>query len=69
MHMQAHSSGLAQCPLCPFPDETMDHLFHCSHPELKCKRELILEELRKKGLKLDIPQVIVETICGLQQIG
>ena len=65
MHMQAHSSGPAQCPLCPFPDETLDHIFHCPHPVLKCKRELILEELRKKGLKLDIPRVVVEALCGL----
>lgn len=65
MHMQAHSSGLAQCPLCPSPDETLDHIFHCTHPELTGKREIILEELRKKGLKLDIPRVVVEAMGGL----
>ncbi len=65
MHMQSHTSGSARCPLCPCLDETMDHLFQCPHPVLKCKRELILEELRKNGLKLGIPRVIVEALSGL----
>jgi hypothetical protein len=65
MHMQSHTSGSARCPLCPCLDETMDHLFHCPHPVLKCKRKIILEELREKGLKLGIPRVIIEVLSGL----
>ena len=65
MHMQAHISGTAQCPSCPYPDETLDHLFHCPHPLLQCKRELILEQLRKKGLKLRVPYPIVSTWCSI----
>jgi len=63
MHMLAHMSGNAQCPSCPHPDETLDHLFHCPHPLLQCKRELILEQLRKKGLKLQVPYAIVSAWC------
>ena len=65
MHMQAHISGTAQCPSCPYPDETLDHLFHCPHPLLQCKRELILEQLRKKGLKLRVPYPIVSAWCSI----
>jgi hypothetical protein len=38
MHMQAHITGWAQCPGCACPDETMDHLFHCSNRVLANKR-------------------------------
>jgi hypothetical protein len=63
--MQAHIGGTADCPLCPHPDETLDHIFHCPHPVLACKREMILEELRKKGLRLDIPRAIVDVLHSL----
>jgi hypothetical protein len=65
MHMQAHIDGTADCPLCPCPDETLDHIFHCPHPVLACKREMMLEELRKKGLRLDIPRAIVDVLHSL----
>jgi len=65
MHMQAHMTGTTQCPSCPHPDETLDHIFHCPHPFLQCKRDLILAQLRKKGLKLRIPYPVVSIWCSL----
>ena len=67
MHMQAHMTGTKQCPSCPHPDETLDHLFHCPHPTLLAKREELLEHLRKKGLKLGTPRVVMDTILLLLQ--
>jgi len=65
MHMMAHMSKTTQCPSCPHPDETLDHLFHCPHPLLRRTRELILEQLRKKGLKLRIPYPVVSSLCSV----
>jgi len=65
MHMLAHMSGSTQCPSCTHPDETLDHIFHCPHPLLQRNRELILEQLRKKGLKLRIPYPVVSAWCAL----
>ena len=65
MHMQAHLTGTSQCPLCPHPDETLDHLFHCPHPVLTAKREELLEHLRKKGLKSGTPRPLMDILIGL----
>ncbi len=43
----------------------MDHLFHCPHPVLKSKWEMILEQLRKKGLSLGFPRAVLEGIFSL----
>jgi hypothetical protein len=59
-HMQAHIGGTADCPLCSHPDKTLDHLFHCPHPV-----EILLEELRKKGLKLGIPRLIIGALTSI----
>ena len=67
MHMQAHMTGTKQCPSCPHSDETLDHLFHCPHPALLAKREELLEHLRKKGLKVGTPRVVMDTIVILIQ--
>ena len=68
MHMLAHMSGNTQCPGCPHPDETFEHLVHCPHPLLQAKREEIIAALRKKGLKLRAPRALldflVSTILG-----
>lgn len=65
MHMQAHITGVRQCPNCTHNDETLDHLFHCTHPTMKCKREELLAHLRKKGLKLGIPYPILDAMISL----
>jgi hypothetical protein len=45
--------------------KTLDHLFYCPHPVLKSKQEILLEQLRKKGLSLGIPCAVMEGIVGL----
>jgi hypothetical protein len=64
-HMLSHTQGSTVCPLCTHTDETLDHIFHCPHPVLAAKREMLLEELRKKGLRIGIPRVIMDAISGL----
>lgn len=48
LHMQAHITGFSQCPNCTHPDETLDHIFHCTHLTLLRKREENFEHLQKK---------------------
>lgn len=67
MHMQAHITGIKQCPCCTSPDETMDHLHQCPHKDLTEKREILLTKFRKKGLQLDIPRAIMDAIIGTLQ--
>ena len=64
MHMLAHMSGNKQCPGCPHPDETFEHLVHCPHPLLHAKREEIVVALCKKGLKLRVPMVLLEFLAS-----
>lgn len=63
--MQAHITGVRQCPCCTCPDETMDHLVRCPHKDLTTKREILLTTFRRKGIKLGIPRVVMETISGI----
>ncbi len=65
MHMQGRDHGSPNCPNCPHQDETMDHLFHCPHPVLKSKREMILEQLCKKGLSLGLPRAVLDGLFSL----
>ncbi len=65
MHMQAHVSGLTQCPGCPCADETMEHLLQCpNHSQTKRRKEKMIG-LRKKLMKLGFPRVIMEAIRKL----
>ena len=65
MHMQAHSTGLSQCPGCPCPDETMDHLYQCSNTAAKKTRDEALATVRRKGMSYGIPRAIMEVIITL----
>jgi hypothetical protein len=65
MHMQAHITGIQQCPCCTCPDETMDHLISCQHKGLTTKRELLLKKFRRKGLELGIPRAVIEAMSDL----
>ena len=64
-HMHGHATGNTQCPGCPCPDETMDHLFGCPHTELMAKKDDLITSIRTKGISSGIPRVIMETICRL----
>jgi hypothetical protein len=63
-HMLSHTQGSPVCPLCAHADETLDHIFHCPHPVLVAKHEILLEELRKKGLRIGIPPVVIDAFSG-----
>ncbi|KAL7552654.1 hypothetical protein ACHAWF_015884 [Thalassiosira exigua] len=65
MHMRHHVSGINQCPSCSCRDETIDHMLRCPHPLMKRKREEVVEQLRKKGLKGHIPKRIVTSVCDI----
>jgi hypothetical protein len=65
MHMLAHMSGNSQCPGCTCVDETLDHLFTCPHPILVAKREEIITDLRKKGLKRRVPRAFLDAISTM----
>jgi hypothetical protein len=64
-HMTSHAQGSAVCPLCAHADETLDHIFCCPHPVLAAQREILLEELRKKGLRVGIPRGIIDLFSGV----
>jgi hypothetical protein len=63
-HMLSHIQGSPVCPLCAHADETLDHIFHCPHPVLAAQREILLEELRKKGLRIGIPRVVLDAFSS-----
>lgn len=65
MHMIGHITGLTQCPTCTTADETLDHLFHCTHPAIVRARKDALARTMKKGKDLHIPHIFMETLCGL----
>ncbi|KAL7545625.1 hypothetical protein ACHAWF_015453 [Thalassiosira exigua] len=62
MHMRRYVTGLNQCPGCACRDETIDHMPPCPHSRMKSKREEVLEQLRKKGLKKQIPKRILYAV-------
>ena len=63
-HMLSHIQGSSACPLCAHSDETLDHIFHCPHPVLAAQREILLEELQKKGLSIGIPRAVMDVFTG-----
>lgn len=65
MHNWLPVMQVKQCPNCTHPDETLDHLFHCSHPTLTGKREELLEQLCKKDLKMRIPCLVFDAVIQL----
>ena len=67
MHMLAHETGNSQCPGCPHPNETLDHLFHCTNPFQVEERRTLLLSLRKAGLTKGWPHVILEALLQLLQ--
>ncbi len=46
-HMVGHSTQIRQCPGCTEMDETIDHLFHCSHPRMRQTINERMIELKK----------------------
>ena len=64
-HMHGNATGNTQCPGCPCPDETMDHLFRCPHQKLMESKEDLITTVCTKGMSSGIPRVIMETICRL----
>ena len=64
-HMHGHATGNTQCPGCPCPDETMDHLFRCQHVKLNEKKDDLITSVRTKGISGGIPRVIMAAICQL----
>ena len=67
MHMLAHETGNSQCPGCPHPDETLDHLFRCTNPRQVEARHTLLLSLRKAGLAKGWPRAILEALLQLLQ--
>ena len=65
MHMRQHITGIDQCPGCSRKDETIHHMLLCPHALMRKKREEILSELRKKGLKAKIPRVVVDALYAV----
>ena len=65
MHMLSHMTSNSQCPGCPCPDETLDHLFHCPHLAMATTRNKIIATFRKKGLKRHIPRVVIDAISTM----
>lgn len=62
-HMQGHATGVTQCPCCPHPDETMEHMFRCTNQRLMPKKDELINEIRKKGMAKGIPRAIMEVVC------
>jgi len=51
-HVKQHETQVSQCPNCrQCDDETIAHVFQCSHPDMAAKRAAIIAALRKKGLR------------------
>ena len=63
-HMLSHVQGSPVCPLCAHADETLDHIFHCPHLVLAAQHEILLEELRKKGLRTGILWAVMDAFSG-----
>ena len=62
-HMQGHATGITQCPCCPHPDETMEHMFKCTNPRLMTKKDELINDIRKKGMAKGIPRAVMEVVC------
>ncbi len=64
-HVRQHETQVAQCPNCAqCDDETIAHVFKCTHPEMAAKRAEIIAALRKKGLR-KISKQILQTVAEL----
>ena len=63
--MQGHATGVTQCPCCPHPDETLEHLFECTNPKLMKQKDTLINELRSKGKAKGIPSAIMEALCRM----
>ena len=62
MHMLSHMTGNSQCPGCPHPDETLDHLFRCPNIVMRKRRDTLLLDLRTSGRKQGWPRPILEAL-------
>ena len=61
-HMRGHVTGITQCPCCPHPDETMEHMFKCTNRNLMKKKDELINDIRKKGMAKGIPRAIMEAV-------
>jgi hypothetical protein len=64
-HMRSRVAGPSQCPGCPKTKETIDHMLRCPHHLMQSKREEIIRDLRKKGLKNKIPRRIIHAFLDV----
>ena len=46
-HVVGRYTGITQCPGCSTKDETIDHMFHCPHPQMVTARTESLSALRR----------------------
>ena len=67
MHMRQFITGISQCPGCDCTDETMKHLFQCSHERMRATRReafVKMERLLRKG---KVPKEVVFAIIHLMK--
>ena len=62
-HMRHHITKVNQCPGCRHDDETMEHLFRCTHRSCVTTRTKALKELASQGRKKKVPRHIMEAVC------
>jgi hypothetical protein len=68
MHKRQFVTGIRQCPGCPCSDETMEHLFRCTHQDMKITRKKNIDQIRTMGKKKRVPQHILEAFCRLLEV-
>jgi hypothetical protein len=56
-HVVGCYTGITQCPGCNKEDETLDHLFHCTHPHMVTAQTESLTSLCRFLLRAGIPRV------------
>ena len=66
-HMRSHISGLKQCPGCPCPDETIEHMYRCPHKDAAAARLELLTTAKKAGTKARIPLHILDAFLEIVQ--
>ena len=62
-HMRQHTTGINQCPGCDCTDGTIQHLFQYTNQQMVTKRNEMLQQLHKKGLKGKVPKHILKASC------
>lgn len=63
--MHEHVIGVTQCPGCACKDETLGHMLRCPNCLMDKKRREILHSMRKKGLRSQVAERVMEVYCPL----